>query len=186
MSPPQGSPFACVVADPAWSFDDKLPGPGRGAEKHYEVMSVDDVCNLALPEIAEDAYLFLWRVASQVPEAYRVAQAWGFVPKTELVWVKKTRTGKRWFGMGHHLRAEHETCIVAVRGRPKRSNANTRTVFEAQAWRHSEKPEEFYRIVEAFAPGPRLDLFSRREREGWTCIGTDLGSRLEVTPRAVA
>ena len=166
--------YQTLVADPPWSFGDKLPGPGRGAEKHYSVLSIADLCAFALPALAADAYLFMWRVASQVTEAYEVVRAWGFTPKTELVWLKRTATGKRWFGMGRTLRAEHETCIVAARGKPKPLNRSTRSTFEAVAGRHSEKPEAFFDIVEALCPGPYVELFARRRRPGWTCLGNEL------------
>lgn len=169
-------PFACVVADPPWAFGDKLPGPGRGAVKHYPVLSARAIMDFALPPIADDAYLFLWRVASQVEEAYRVCRAWGFVPKTEIVWVKRTATGKRWFGMGRTVRAEHEVAIVGTRGRPATRSKSIRSTFEAPVPErgHSAKPEAFSELVEALVPGPRLELFARRQRPGWTCLGNEI------------
>ncbi len=166
--------FRVVCADPPWSFGDKLPGASRGAEKNYSVMSIDDICKFQLPPIDDNAILFMWRVSSQVAEAYRVVAAWGFTPKTEIVWLKRTSGGKRWFGMGRYVRAEHETCIVAVRGRFPVKSKSVRSTFEAQAGRHSEKPEAFYGIVEALADGPYVELFARRQREGWTCLGNEL------------
>lgn len=170
-------PFACVVADPPWAFSDQLSGEKRGAARNYDVMSVDDLCRIPLPPIADDAYLFLWRVSAMVEEAYRVVRAWGFKPKSEVVWNKLTKTGKPWFGMGHHVRASHETAILAVRGRPTRYNASTRSSFSAPVLRHSEKPAAFYALVEGLCPGPRVELFARAERPGWTCLGNEL-----VTP----
>jgi N6-adenosine-specific RNA methylase IME4 len=167
------TPFATVVADPPWSFGDKLPGASRGAAKNYEVMSIDDICRLELPPIADNAYLLMWRVSSQVEEAYRVVRAWGFVPKSEIVWQKLTTNGLPWFGMGRHVRASHETCIVAVRGRPQRLSASVRSTFSAPAGRHSEKPAAFFDLVEALAPGPYVELFSRTQRPGWVCIGNE-------------
>lgn len=129
---PAPEPVACIAADPAWLFDDKLPGEGvRGAEKHYTCLTVDEICRLVLPPMLPDCYLFLWRVSSMVEEAYRVVRAWGFVPKTELVWRKLTVKDKRWFGMGRTLRAEHETCIIATRGRPKVLDRAVRSCFDA-------------------------------------------------------
>lgn len=182
MSGPRASiRFACIAADPPWSFSDRLPGVGRGAARNYNVMSSSDICALSLPPIADDAYLFLWRVSSQVEEAYRVVRAWGFVPKGEIVWQKLTGSGKHWFGMGRHVRASHETCIVAVRGKPTRLNANTRSTFAAPVGRHSEKPAEFYRLVEALCPGPRLELFARARRAGWVGIGDQMPSPVRMT-----
>jgi N6-adenosine-specific RNA methylase IME4 len=163
-----------LVADPPWPFQDCLPGKGRGAGKHYGLLSIDDIANFPLPDLADDCYLFLWRVASQVWEAYDVCAAWGFVDKTELVWRKMTKHGKVHFGMGHHLRSAHETCIVATRGKPKPLVRNIRTIFDAPVGRHSEKPEEFYRLVETFAKGPYVELFARQNRPGWTCFGEEL------------
>lgn len=172
------NPYKVVCADPPWSFSDKLPGDGRGAEKNYQVMSVDDICNLTLPVLDPDCYLFMWRVSSQVEEAYKVVRAWGFTPKSEIVWQKLTKNGLPWFGMGRHVRASHETAIVAVRGRPKPKVRNVRSRIEAVTGRHSEKPDQFYGLVEQLAEGPYLELFARKERPGWTCLGNELGTVL--------
>lgn len=181
-----------LVADPPWEFNDKLPGKGRGAAKHYSTLSLIDIHEFVRPidlnrhgklaiagapgqhEVDLNAYLFLWRVSSQVREAYEVIAEWGFEPKTELVWIKKTVNGNRHFGMGHHLRAEHETCIVATRGRVKPKVKNIRSTFEAPVGRHSEKPEAFYEIVEEMCEGPYVELFARKYRIGWTCLGNEV------------
>ncbi len=133
-----------LVADPPWAFNDLLPGPTRGAARNYATLSLAEICAFSLPPIAPDALLFLWRVSAMVEEAYAVARAWGFVPKTELVWRKTTTHGKRHIGMGRILRAEHETCIVARRGRPALLSRAVRSVFDAPVTRHSQKPEAFY------------------------------------------
>jgi N6-adenosine-specific RNA methylase IME4 len=166
--------FACIAADPPWKFGDKLPGDGRGAEKHYGVMDAADICRFALPPIADDAVLFCWRVAAMQQEALDVVKAWDFTLKSELVWKKLTKHGKRWFGMGRYVRAEHETCLIATRGRPQILDRAVRSVFEAPAGRHSEKPEEFFQIVERLCGGPRVELFARRHRANWTCYGNEL------------
>jgi len=183
------SSFSVIVADPPWKFGDKLPGAGRGAEKHYDVMTVQDICNLQLPPIANDAHLFMWRVSSMQQEALDVVKAWGFTVKSELVWLKRTKNGKEHFGMGRHVRLSHEVCLIATRGRGAGVlNRSQRSIFstqfdedgggefEGRVGRHSRKPDEFYEIVEGlFAPDvSRLELFAREERLGWTTIGNDV------------
>lgn len=164
------------MADPPWKFSDKLAmAPGRGAEKHYECMSVADIRGMRLPPMAEDCYLFLWRVASMPREALDVCASWGFSPKTELVWIKRTPRGKRHFGMGHHLRAEHETCLVATRGSPTPLSHSIRSTFEAPTGVHSQKPDAFYALVQEFCAGPHGELFARKERDGWQQWGNELG-----------
>lgn len=168
-------PYRVIVSDPPWRFGDKLPGKGRGASKHYRTMTVQQICDMELPPIADDAYLFLWRVAAMVEEAYEVCRHWGFTPKSEIVWQKLSRkSGGLHFGMGRIVRAAHETCIVASRGKPRPLNRSTRSVFDAPIGRHSEKPDRFFEIIEALCEGPRLELFARRQRSGWTCIGDEL------------
>jgi N6-adenosine-specific RNA methylase IME4 len=163
-----------LVADPPWPIRDRLPH--GGADRHYKLMSMDDIFRFPLPPLADSAYLFLWRLSSMQEEALATARAWGFTPKTELVWYKQTRTGLPWFGMGYHLRASHETCLVATRGRPKPQIRNVRSVIVAPAGRHSEKPDLFYSTVEKFAPGPYDELFARRTRPGWRCVGNEINS----------
>ncbi len=181
-----------LVADCPWQFSDKLPGGRRGAEKNYKstggnVLSLDDLKRIELPEMDTHCHLFFWRVSAMVEEAYAVVRAWGFKPKSELVWRKLTVGGKRWFGMGRHVRAEHETCIIAVRGAPKVLEHATRSVFDAEepgegsvleapCLGHSAKPDEFYALVERLCPGPRVELFARKERPGWDCYGNQVAN----------
>lgn len=173
-----------LVADPPWSFDDSLAKTTRGAAKHYDVMGIDDIRNLDIPDLADDAILFLWRVSAMVEEAYSVVRAWGFVPKSELIWRKLTSGGKRWFGMGRYVRMEHESCIIAVRGKPKVRDRATRSIldadeagmFSAPCESHSRKPDEFYGLVETLCEGPYLELFARRQRENWICLGNEVAN----------
>ena len=98
-----------------------------------------------------------------------VETPWGFEPVSELVWLKRTKRGKRHFGMGRTVRMEHEICIIARAGEdPRRSSEAHRSTFEAQTptgarghAKHSAKPDEFYALVEQLAAGPYVELFAR-------------------------
>lgn len=178
------TPCRVLIADPPWQPDDKLPGPKRGAAAHYRTLSVDDICRFPLPPLAPDAILFLWRLASMQDEALRVVKAWGFDLKTELIWAKLTKTGKRHFGMGHYVRAEHETCLIARRGRYRVATKSVRSIFYAKVptdihtgrARHSAKPDEFYALVRKLTggDGPAVELFARTHRPGFLCFGDEL------------
>ena len=48
------SVYHTVVADPPWRFNDKLPGKGRGADKHYETMTIEEIRGYQFPEAADD------------------------------------------------------------------------------------------------------------------------------------
>ena len=86
-----------------------------------------------------------------------------------------------WFGMGRIVRGAHETCLLATRGRPTRLSASVRSSFSALMPTdargrvvHSAKPDAFFRVAEALYGGPRVELFARRRRAGWTCYGDEL------------
>lgn len=166
--------FQTIVADPPWQFGDKLPGANRGAGKNYSTLNVAELHGfLEGLDLASDCRLFLWRVASMQQEALDVMKAWGFTLKTEIVWQKLTSSGLPWFGMGRTVRASHETCLVGVRGKPPVLNRSTRSVFSAPYTGHSRKPETFFDLVETLSPGPYVELFARRQRPGWVCLGDE-------------
>lgn len=92
-------PFAVVLADPPWSFSDRISATTRGAVRHYPTLSIEQLMDFALPPIADDAALFLWRVAGGTgsdrrrwlaERAFDVIRAWGFSYKTEIVWAKRS------------------------------------------------------------------------------------------------
>lgn len=165
--------YACIVADPPWPFSNRY-AKTNGAARHYSTMGVTAICALRPPAMA-DTYLFLWRVSSMQEEALAVVRAWGFVPKSEIVWLKRTKFGNRHFGMGRHVRLEHEVCLVATRGSPKPLRRDVRSTFESSVGRHSEKPAAFFAIVESLCGGPRLEMFARDRRPGWDAHGDELG-----------
>lgn len=69
-------PFAAIVVDPPWTFDDRgtrlapgYSGRQRKAGSHYNVLSLRDICALPVEALAaEDCFLFLW-----IPEALRTS-----------------------------------------------------------------------------------------------------------------
>jgi N6-adenosine-specific RNA methylase IME4 len=167
-------PFRVLLADCPWKFDDRLPGLSRGAERHYQTLSFTELKAFPLPPLADDCALFFWRVSSMPHEAIHVVRAWGFTPKTEIIWLKRTIHGKRHFGMGRITRAEHETCLIATRGKPKVLNHSVRSTFEAPYTRHSAKPEVFYSIIESLYSGPFAELFARHQQPGWVAFGNEV------------
>lgn len=173
--------FSVVVADPPWKFSDNLPGRARGAAKHYPCLDLEDIERFALPELAPDCLLFLWRVASMQPEALRVMSAWGFgAPKSEIVWVKLRKDadpGSPLIGMGRYVRNAHETCLIGAMGRGLRmiEDHGVPSVIQAPRGIHSAKPDAFYGLVDRLCPSAsKVELFARRHRPGWTCIGDEL------------
>jgi len=164
------SPPDVLIVDAPWKFSDKLPGKTRGAERHYACMTVDELCAFPLPDLSPNTVMFFWRVASMQDEALAVVQAWGFKVKSELVWLKQTVNGKSHFGLGRYVRASHETCLIATRGKAMPVVRNVRSVldeplaFEAPTGVHSQKPDRFFELVEAMNSGEPMTGRRRRSR----------------------
>ena len=171
--------FRCVVADPPWSFDDKGSriAPEQAPGGAYRTMTPGAIAALDVRSVAaRDAILLLWTTSAHLVDgtAARVADAWGFTPKTTMAWVKRGPTGKLQIGMGHYTRAAHELVVLAARGSPLILARNVPSVFEAPRTRHSAKPEGLQDLAERLTAGPFLELFARRGRPGWTCWGDQL------------
>lgn len=171
------APCSVIVADPPWSFSDRLPGKGRGAAKHYPCMTVSEIQRFPLPALADDCVLFLWCVSAMPEEALSVVRAWGFKPgKGELIWLKSKAPPKPQIGMGRILRSAHERCLIATRGRMPPAVRNVPSWFFAPRQEHSRKPDAFYSIVEALYPhgerGSHVELFARQRRPMWRQFGS--------------
>ncbi len=178
--------YQIVYADPAWPFRNKKTGGSMksGAMAHYDVMDMDAMCALPLGQIAaENSALFMWWVASQPAEALRLVSAWGFTLKTmsAFTWVKETKRGADFFGMGFYTRQGSECCLIATKGRPVVASHSVRAVVRAAVGRHSEKPDIFrQRIVELMGDVPRVELFARQVAPGWDAWGNEIAGGIEL------
>jgi N6-adenosine-specific RNA methylase IME4 len=165
--------YATIVADPPWDITTGPPFASGGPSNvmTYPVMDVDAIAALE-PPAAEDAHLYLWTVNAYVPAAYEIARAWGFEPSTLLVWAKAPHG----LGPGGTYALTTEYILFARRGALEAFQRVDRTWFDWKRGRHSAKPDGFYEVVESVSPGPYLDLFARREREGWTVWGNEVAA----------
>ena len=169
--------FNIILADPAWSYNDKALAGNRGACCKYDVMNIEDIKNLEVGKIAADnCVLFLWCTYPKLNEVFDVIKAWGFVYKTvAFTWVKKYRNGGNFMGMGRWTRANAEVCLLATKGKPKRISASVRQIIESVPERHSKKPNIVRdKIVELCGDLPRIELFARERAEGWSAWGLEI------------
>ena len=118
-------------------------GAGRSAESHYPTMSIDDIRNLSVRELADkNCILFMWVTFPTLREAFPVIDAWGFTYKTvAFAWIKQNKkTSSLFWGMGYWTRANVELCLLATKGSPKRHSANVHQVVFAPIAEHSKSP----------------------------------------------
>lgn len=185
--------WRCIVADPPWPMQcgirghERSWGKGRNDEFWgYPVMSAEDIAAIPVAGVvAKNAHLWLWRLVGRdhLEAASReVAHAWGFKPVAAFIWIKGRidpsrgivfhRTMSPWL---HHV---VECGLFCVRGMLPPLVKGTVNAFVASArWkgrRHGTKPKEFFKMVEAVSPGPRLELFAREQRPGWRAWGNEV------------
>jgi N6-adenosine-specific RNA methylase IME4 len=178
--------FGAIYADPPWSFRvwSKDTGSGRSAESHYSTMSMDEIAALPVADLAaDDCVLFMWACWPSLPDALRIIEAWGFTYKTcGFDWMKAHAGQIEMFrvdgdvqvGMGYWTRANTEPCLLAVRGKPRRINADVRQGILEPRRQHSRKPDCVPARIERLVDGPYLELFARTKREGWTVWGNQI------------
>ena len=171
--------YQIIYADPPWTYE-KTGGTksSRGmAKQFYQTMTIEDICRLPIGSIAqENCALFLWATWPKLPEALRVIDCWGFSYfGLGFEWIKKTRTGKDFFGMGYWTRANSEPCLLAFRGKMVPLCHNIRQITETTIQEHSRKPAIVRdKIVELMGELPRIELFARQKVEGWDAWGDEV------------
>lgn len=170
--------YACLLADPPWQFINRT---GKVAPEHrrlsrYGTMDVDAIAALPVARVtAVTAHLYLWVPNALLPDGLRVMAAWGFQYKSNLVWRKIRKDGgSDGRGVGFYFRNVTELVLFGIRGKNARTLQAGRTqvnYLETRKREHSRKPDELYDIIESCSPGPRIELFARGRRDGWTAWG---------------
>lgn len=169
--------FEIIYADPPWSYKDKAKAGNRGAEFNYPCMSIEEICRLPVKSLASpNATLFLWVTSPMLAEGFRVMGDWGFTYKTiAFVWVKQTKYGKMFWGMGNWTRANAEVCLLGIKGKPKRIAKNVHQIVSSPIREHSRKPDEIRtKIVDLMGDLPRIELFAREKVPGWSSWGNEV------------
>ena len=175
--------YTVIYADPPWKY--KVWSGGGAADAHYPTMNLEDIKALPVSQLAaKDCALFLWITFPMLHEAWGVMKAWGFSFHTvAFVWIKLNRVSDTLFwGMGHWTRANAETCLLAVRGHPKRQAKDVHQVIISHVEEHSKKPDEVReRIERLMGDVPRIELFARQKADGWDVWGNEVINDVELT-----
>jgi N6-adenosine-specific RNA methylase IME4 len=180
--------FATVLADPPWQFVNRT---GKMAPEHkrlnrYATMILPEICALPVESVlAPTAHLYLWVPNALLPDGLEVMRSWGFQYKSNIVWHKLRKDGgSDGRGVGFYFRNVTEILLFGVRGKNARTLQPGRTQVNYLGTRkreHSRKPDEQYDLIEACSPGPRLEMFSRGTRRGWTVWGNQADESYEPT-----
>lgn len=191
------SKFQIIVADPPWSFGDKLKkmkgSKKRGAQSQYPVMNLADIEDLPVNDIADPTgcLLALWVPSSMLEHGMTAMKNWGFTLKQTFVWVKLKKEHakeadpnlKTRIAMGRLFRNCHEIALIGTMGKiyPHLQDRSQRTVaFDLNAG-HSIKPPRLQQRLEIMFPtADKVELFARSIRPGWTALGNHVQGGLDI------
>lgn len=169
--------FRIIYADPPWSYNDKCEAgavQSGGVEvRHYDVMSIDQLCDLPVKEITEkNAVLFMWVTSPLLDECFDVIKSWGFKYKASFVWDKVSHN------MGHYNSVRHEFLLICTKGSclPDEKKLIDSVQSIEKTNKHSQKPIEFMNIIdELYTHGDRIELFCREaQKENWFFWGNEV------------
>lgn len=184
--------FEVASIDPPWHFDVRSPAKDaksdRSPQKHYPTADIPHLKTIPMQDIlAPNAWLAMWITMPLLVRGVQVelANAWGLkLSGGGYVWIKlwdgfdtsvfaRTPLLEQDVAMsgGYTTRKNAEVCILMKNGSPKVARRDIREVIISPRREHSRKPEEFYRRMEHFAFGNRIDMFGGAKRKGWTHWG---------------
>ena len=182
---PNAGFYRLILADPPWRFEvrNRESGLDRSPDKHYKTMRTDEIAALPVQHLATaDSLLAMWVYDPMLPDALKIANAWGFKFVTPIFrWLKGDGQGRLFdtgeklgFGTGYHTRCGGaEDCWLFKRGRGLPViHHGIRKEFYADVREHSRKPDEVSGwLVDLYGDVPRLEMFARQSRPGWDVWG---------------
>lgn len=171
--PPPDGKYRVIVIDPPWQMEkiERDVAPNQVAFD-YPTMDADQLRAFPVGEWADDdCHLLCWTTHKHLPLAIELMGAWGFRYVLTMVWHKPG--GFQPFGLPQY---NCEFVVYARRGSPQFVDTKAfNCCFEAPRREHSRKPDEFYDVIRRVTAGPRIDVFSREERDGFDTWGNEAG-----------
>jgi N6-adenosine-specific RNA methylase IME4/DNA-binding CsgD family transcriptional regulator len=138
---------------------------------HEPCKSIECVVGEVVREAAyDDCHMYLWVTHKYLPAGLELLEAWGFRYQCVMTWRKNVGiTPFSWMYDTEHV-------LFGTRGNQPLQRLGMRLSFEAPVVGHSVKPDVFYERVTEASPGPRLEMFARRDREGFEAWGNEVAA----------
>lgn len=179
---PRPKPFGTMVIDPPWPYQkagSKHVNASGYSSGEYNPLTMEELASLPVSRLCD--YLFLWSTpvfTSQGLAAW-LANRWGFDVITGMYWVKvdsltpgREPVFKPSYGVGYWFRGCVEPILVCKM--PNVPSIRTPWIgLMSEGGRHSRKPDTLYEAVETYFPGPYGEMFARRSRAKWGCMGNE-------------
>jgi N6-adenosine-specific RNA methylase IME4 len=172
--------YSLITADPPWKYGSNGPRGGKFGALDYSDMTIADLKDLPVSALSDNpCALLMWFTGSFAKEAIEVCEAWGFkFIRIDTVWKKIKKTGGKHAACGPWGMSDAEFILLGTKGKAcsMQKIRNQYVIQEAfYTGVHSEKPESILELFDKrFGDVPRLELFSRKHRQGWDCFGDEV------------
>ena len=173
--------YNLILADPPWKQSKggkkKVRPNSSGEDLDYTTITLDEIkehLRQASSLTTENSILFLWTIDKYLFEAQQIAESLGYKLHARMIWNKVTGIPSAFT-----VRYGHEYLLYMYKGKLTPVALDERgkihTVFTEKVKKHSQKPEISYEIIKRLYPDLiKLELYARREIEGFDCWGNEV------------
>jgi N6-adenosine-specific RNA methylase IME4 len=164
--------YRCLVIDPPWPIEkiDREVRPNQGQFLDYPTMTIDEIKALDVPGKYDPngCHVYLWVTHKYLPTGLILFDEWGIKYQCLMTWVKPTgMTPYSWMYDTEHV-------LFGRVGSLPLEKLGLKLSFEASITKHSEKPDIFFERVKLASPEKRLNMFARKERDGFESWGNEV------------
>ena len=171
--------YNTIVIDPPWQISMagiKNVRPNQRKALPYNTMSLEEIKQLPIDKIANSgSHIYLWTTNKMLKERFDVFDRWNVKFHIVVVWVKPSAIAPMFA-----YQFATEFCLLGFYDKKKPMQKFLGKV--RPNWikdinkhnNHSKKPDGFYTLVEEMSPAPRIDIFARRQRQGWDVWGNEV------------
>lgn len=168
MIPLPEQKFKTIVIDPPW------PVSQGQTEVPYKTMPISSIASLPIRQLTEkNCYVFLWTTNNMMEEAFGLLRLWRLKYVQTITWCKN-------YGMGRPPYTATEHVLMSRIGQPPRNHSDLTGEDRIFNWfktdnkpKHSQKPDEGFKLIEQVSEPSRLEMFARKPREGWITWGDE-------------
>jgi len=186
--------YGVIYADPAWQYDDKLGNNPTYGGITYKTMSIKELKEMPVKDIADkNCALFIWVTSPLLEDGFEVIKSWGFKFKTVAFnWVKISKQGNFFHNSGRWTMGNCELCLLATKGNPKRIRKDIKQLQILKREGHSKKPNLIRKLITDLMGEdiPKVELFARGNKErdllnfnkfdGWDTWGNEVQDSIEL------